>query len=94
MCPSYLDGEPASALHKDACGAITLGGDRRDHRPFSLAFVQFSSIIEDGRRVIPAPRSLRTEQCDGQALEEPLAQLKFGRRFRNGSRQLWPGAGL
>ena len=32
----------------------------------SLAIVQFSSISEDGRRVIPAPRSLRTEQCAGQ----------------------------
>ena len=76
MCPSYLDGEPASALHKDRSGVITHhaagAGVRRqlaEQRGYAarlLAIVQFSSISEDGRRVIPAPRSLRTEQCAGQ----------------------------
>ena len=95
-CALYiLTVSPQASCIRTHAGLLPIG--RRSSRPpseFSLAFVQFSSIIEDGRRVIPAPRSLRTEQCEGQALEELLAQLKFGRRFRNGGRQLWPGAGL
>ena len=76
MCPSYLDGEPTNALHKNDRGVITHhaagAGVRRqlaEQRGYAarlLAIVQFSSISEDGRRVIPAPRSLRTEQRSGQ----------------------------
>jgi hypothetical protein len=74
MCPLYLDGEPSSVLHKNAGGAITqrIAVVATTIR-ISLAFVQFSSIIEDGRRVIPAPRSLRTEQCDGRCSKSPGA---------------------
>ena len=76
MCPSYLDGEPTNALHKNDRGVIThhsagagvrrLRVARHGYVTRPLAFVQFSSISEDGRRVIPAPRSLRTEQRSGQ----------------------------
>jgi len=36
-----------------------------------LAIVQFSSIAEDGRRGLPATRSLRTEQRFGRSTSAP-----------------------
>ena len=90
MCPFYLDGEPATALHKNGSGAIThLIRTARVVAVRSLAFVQFSSVVEDGRRGFPAPRSLRTEQRSGQGRGCVLARLKSRRRFRNAVLQSW-----
>jgi hypothetical protein len=72
-------------LHKDDCGAIT---HRRatvtSHvspvysrvaylRPSCIGLVQFSSVVEDGRRGSPASRSLRTEQRHCRGRPEGLA---------------------
>jgi hypothetical protein len=78
VCPFYLDGEPTGRR------SVSWG-----YFP-SLAFVQFSSIVEDGRRGTPAPRSLRTEQRGGRT--RGPAPLKSGRLFRTARRPEGRGA--
>ena len=107
MCPFYLDGEPTDALHTfltTSVGLLPICGRRlltssaytgsESSRCLSLAFVQFSSVVEDGRRVIPAPRSLRTEQRSCQVRGCVLARQKSRRHFRNAVLQLWLDGGL
>ena len=51
-----------------------------------LAIVQFSSFTEDGRRGIPATRSLKTEQRFDRDQASRLCATESGRRFRNAVR--------
>ena len=76
MCPFYLDGEPIDVciVHRWGLYPLLIF--------FTLAFVQFSSFAVDGRRGIPATRSLRTEQrkCKSSRLLQDRVRSTFQER--------------